>query len=67
MLGKLLFICLSVCYDGLVFRTLFPIETLQKPPQLELLNTDKILAGIYVLYERCFLPLKAYIVTEISL
>ena len=58
MLGNLLFICLSVRYDGLVFRTLSPAETLQKSPQLELLNTGEILAGIYVLEELCFLPLK---------
>lgn len=58
MLGKLLFICLSVRYDGLVFRTLPPAETLQKSPQLELLNTGENLAGIYVLDELCFLPLK---------
>lgn len=58
MLGKSLSICLSVYYDGLVFRTLSPAETLQKSLQLELLNTVEILAGIYVLDELCFLPLK---------
>lgn len=58
MLGKLLFICLSVHYDGLVFRTLSPAETLQKSLQLEFLNTGEILTGIYVLDELCFLPLK---------
>lgn len=58
MLGKLLLICVSVCYDGLVFRTPSPAETLQKSPQLELLNTVEILAGIYVLDELCFLLLK---------
>ena len=58
MLGKSLFTCLSVCYDGLVFRTVCPAETLQKSLRLELLNTVEILAGIYVLDELCFLPLK---------
>lgn len=52
MLGKFLFICLGVCYDGLVFRILSLTEILQNPPVLELLSTDKVLAGICVLDEK---------------